>query len=442
MDLHLLDEEGLRAWAREHGADAAVLSLAPMLGSPGAAGEFAAALKRLEPSRRRADVAAVAALWAQVPAERRAQWAVSFPGVIGPLNGADFASRVRANILVAAGLLHRLTAEVARAERRAGPVPWGRGTGPISLGLWTLLSLGFRAGFRVGHVRRQLEGLREAVSREHEPLRLLFVSDEADGQLVMISGELGPATRSIAVLVPGTLTYGNHLAMNARRLASVDARDVCPDTAVGIYWQGTEFPRFVTDNGDRRFNRAARERLSAFDAALDLEAERVAAPGAAPAPQTYVGHSYGASAIGSAESVGEGLTLDRLVYVGAPGTGYQVDLPADTVNPNADRYALVAPADLTPWLGGAFFGRTLGGDPVREMGAVRLETGFLDHVGRRRRLLSHNDYLSDGSTSALNIRAVVLGERTLPAVVGRPWPWGRMSDRRLKRRIDGLHLPR
>lgn len=431
-ELTSLDDAGLREWARDHGGDAAELSLASMLGAPGAAGEFAAALRHLQPSRRREDVATVAALWGQVPPLRRAEWAVRYPGVIGPLNGADFPSRERANVLVAAGLLHRLTAELAEAEERGFLATWRRGP---------------RAGFRVGHLRRQLNGLREAVVRGTpgsgaEPWQLLFVSDEADGQFVMLSGDLSAATRSIAVLVPGTLTYGNHLGMNVRRLADVDGRDECPDTAVGIYWQGTEFPRFVTDNADQRFNGAARERLSAFDAALDLEAQRVAAVGAAPAPQTYVGHSYGASAIGSAEAVGEGLTLDRLVYVGAPGTGYQVDVPADTVNPDADRYALVAPVDVTPWMGGLLYGRTMGGDPVREMGAVRLETGFLDHARRRDRLVRHNDYLRGGSTSALNIRAVVLGRRTLPAVVGRPWPWGRISDRRLARRIDGLRLPR
>ncbi|RKW70790.1 hypothetical protein [Galactobacter caseinivorans] len=426
-ELGLLDDAGLRRWAREHGGEAAALLAASMRGSRGAAGEFASALEHLSPSRRRADVATVAGLWFALPLGLRQEWTVRYPGVIGPLNGVDFPSRVRANIIVAAGLLHQLTAEAEDAKSR---------------GFWGTLRRGLRAAFRVGHVRRQLDGLHQAVHREDAPIQLLFASDEADGQFVVLSGELSDATRTVAVMVPGTLTYGNHLAMNIGRLRDVDGREVHPDTAVGLYWQGTEFPRFVTDNADRRFNRAARERLSAFDAALDLEAERVCTPGAAPAPQTYIGHSYGASAIGSAESLGEGLTLDRLVYVGAPGTGFQVDLPADTANPDADRYALVAPADLTPWLGGALFGRALGGDPVREMGAVRLETGFLDHAGRRQRLVSHNDYLRGGSTSALNIRAVVLGQRTLPAVVGRPWPWGRISDRRLARRINGLRLPR
>lgn len=442
-ELVALDDAGLRGWAREHPGEARRLAERPMEGADGEAGEFALALRRLEPGLRREDVSAVNALWSALAPETRARWTVQYPGVIGPLNGIDFPSRVRANIIVAAGLLARLDVAERAAERAAGPLPSG-GTGLwASLrNAWALRRWGKHAGRQALHVQRQIDGLRFAVHSLPETVGLLHVSADGDGQFVAISGALSAGTRSIAVFVPGTFTFGNHLQMNLSRLSGVDGHAEHPDTSVGIYWQGSEFPHFVWDNVDSRFNRTARTRLACFDAALDLEQARVQSPGVPPAPQTYIGHSYGASAIGSAESVDEGLTLDRLVYVGAPGTGFRVDVPADTVNPDADRYSLVTPTDWKPWLGGTLFGKAMGGDPVRDMGAEQLETGFFDHAGRRSRLLSHNAYLHTGSTAALNIQAVVLGGRTLPAVLRHPWPWGRMSDRHLKRRIDGLRLPR
>ncbi len=461
------DDAGLREWARRHGAECAALLGASVAGgaiydpraarrlmagsADPAAASFATALAGLQPGRNRADVGPVAALWEAVPAAERAAWAVRYPGVIGSLTGADFASRVRANVLVAAGLLYVLEAELAAAESVAGPLPAlpvGLGVRAVVRGAWDGWRWARKAGVRAVQVSRQIAGFREAVRRADVPIRLLYCSTARDGRFVALSGAVGPATRTVAVVVPGTLTYGNHMVMNLGRLDDVDGRSLEPSSAVGVYWQGCEFPRFITDNADRRFNQAAREKLAAFDAALDVECERAveaarAAGEAGVAPvQTYIGHSYGASAIGSAEARAEGLTLDRMVYAGAPGTGFKVQVPADTVNAGAERYALVAPVDWKPWLGGTLYGGAMGGDPVREMGAELLETGFLDHERRQRRLLNHNDYLRGGSTAALNIRAVVLGHKPLPAVLRRPWPRGRMSDRKLRRRIDGLRLPR
>ena len=437
--LALLNDDELRRWAREHaaqceellGRDVRTMSCSD---DPVAAA-FGTALLLLTPDRLRADVFLAASAWDAVPADRRRALALEYPAVVGPLNGAGFAERVGANRLLAAGLLRRL-------ERQASAVP-----GPKPL--WRRISWqpmesarrfvwGMRVGEQVAGVQRQLDGFRWAVQSPDAP-GLLHASTEADGRFVAVSGEVGPGTRTVAVFVPGTLTYGNHLSMNMSRLSNIDGRSEAPGSAVGVYWQGIEFPRFITDNANARYNQDARERLSAFDAALDVECARHVA---GRVMQTYIGHSYGASAIGSAESTAEGLTLDRMVYAGAPGTGFRVDVPQDTVNPDAERYALIAPVDWKPLVGGLLYGRAMGGDPIREMGAQLLETGFLEHAARRGRLLKHNDYLLGGSTAALNIRAVVLGRRTLPAVLRRPWPWGRMSDRRLRRRIDGLGWPK
>lgn len=437
--LALLSDDELRIWAREHpaeceellGRDARTMSCSD---DPVAAA-LGAALLSLTPDRLRADVFIAAAAWDAVPADRRRALALRYPAVVGPLNGAGFSERVSANRLVAAGLLRRLQLQAAQVP---GPETLWRRIKWQPLERTRRFVWGLRVGEQLAGVQRQTDGFHWAVHSPDAP-GLLYASSEADGRIVAISGEVGARTRTVAVFVPGTLTDGNSLFVNMIRLASIDGRSESPGSAVGVYWQGTEFPRFITDNANTRYNQGARERLSAFDAALDVECARHVA---GRVMQTYVGHSYGASAIGSAESRAEGLTLDRMVYAGAPGTGFRVDVPQDTVNPDAERYALIAPVDWKPLVGGLLYGRALGGDPVREMGAQLLETGFLEHEARRGRLLNHNDYLLNGSTAALNIRAVVLGRRTLPAVLRRPWPWGRMSDRRLRRRIDGLGWPK
>jgi len=423
-----LGDEELAAWAQENLAATAgwcSRGLDELAAQGEAQAAFVGAVRELHPDTRRPDVALVAAAWRALPRAVAREITVAFPAVVGPLNGIPFAARVRATSLLAA-------VELAGLEERAR-VEGRRGAGENRNAL-TRLGGRLRALFEPHAVRERrrnlslmLPGFRYAVRDAHPRVRLLQASTLGRGRFVALDGEITGHTRSVAVLVPGTFTDGGSLANGLQRVAGIDGHEEAPATAVGIYWAGGDFPRELLENGDPEFAERMRGPLAAFDAALDLELREA---GAGEARETYVGHSFGAAAIGSAEALDYGLTADAVVYVGAPGAGFGISSPVDTVNPDAARYALVAKGDLTPVAGHLLFARAMGAAPLEAMGVRRLSTGFLDHASRSARLHNHDDYLRPGSTSALNIRAVVLGKRVLP------WLGGVDSDEELAAKID------
>lgn len=432
--LHGLDDAALARWAREHPGPATALASRSVaaLGHAGGAHaralrRFAAAVSGLHPENRRADVLRVRQAFDELPAEAREAATVRFPGVVGPLNGVPFRYRIRANRIVAVAALHTLEHRAAHEARREraevrhaivrffGRVREALEPRPVTV--------------RRRDLSRMLPGFRHAVEHQDPPLQLLLASTSGAGRFIAVDGEIGPTTRSVTVFVPGTTTDGNALQSNMMRLRSIDGRDAEPTRRAGVYWGGAEFPRLLVDNAFSRFDIGLRDRLAAFDAALDLE---TASSGA---EQIYVGHSFGGSAIGSAEALGHDLTADVVVYAGAPGAGFGIRGPQDTANPSARRYALVATGDLNPAAGHLFFGRTMGAAPLSAMGVTRLSTGFLDHARREHRLRNHDDYFVPGSTSAQNLRAIALG---LPVL---PWLGGGLSDARLAARIDEADLP-
>lgn len=434
-ELVALSDVGLKDWARAHPDDAvrlagrgerAISRLSPM--HP--ARVFHDAVAGLRPGSDRADVRAVSSAWHGLSAADRALLTVEYPGLIGPLNGVPFEARSRANHIVVVAAL-RLLEQRARVE--------GRRAAGENRNALTRLGGRVRALMEPPYVRerrrdlaRMLPGFRHAVEHATPHRRLLLASTAGRGRFVVIDGEISADTRSVTVFVPGTFTDANSLRANMDRLSAVDGRDVQPDARVGVYWAGGDFPSHLMENGSARYALGLRPSLAAFDAALDLEVEMA---GAVESKQVYIGHSFGAAAIGAAESRGEGLTADVVVYAGAPGAGFGITGPQDTVNQDAPRYALVADGDLSPAAGHALFGKVMGAAPLSAMRVQRLSTGFLDHAGRRGRLRDHDDYLLPGSTSALNIRAVVLG---LPVL---PWLGKGGSDEELAAKIDAAEVP-
>ncbi|MDO5710444.1 MAG: alpha/beta hydrolase [Micrococcales bacterium] len=178
------------------------------------------------------------------------------------------------------------------------------------------------------------------------------------GRLAELWGTLDEHTGAVAVFVPGTGTAvrGFHMPTQvARDLAEAAAPAEAPGeasrdaggggTAV-IAWMGADFPLAIGTHA-----LFARFALAAAPALLDFVA---GLPMPTGAPLTVLGHSYGGTIIGAAESVG--LRADRVVHIASPGAGPGVRGAADypVVDPlgrprRPVRFALTAPGDPIVW---------------------------------------------------------------------------------------------
>jgi hypothetical protein len=212
-------------------------------------------------------------------------------------------------------------------------------------------------------------------------VEVLTWSDEGDGRFVGVVGDLG-AARHVAVIVPGMdtdLADVRRLVADAERLR--DEASVDDDVAV-VAWLGYDAPSGLQAAriGAARQGAAA---LAAFTAEL-----RSMTHGSV----TVIGHSYGSTVVGL--SAGLGLTADRVVFVGSPGTG--VERAASLGLPPRAVFAAAKEGDPVALL------RHFGNDPTApSYGAVVVDAGIgFDHSG----------YFSAGSVALANIARVVRGE--------------------------------
>ncbi|MGM7671052.1 alpha/beta hydrolase [Microbacterium sp. A93] len=348
--------------------------------------------------------------WLSLTGAERERMALLYPGVIGVLNGVPLATRGRTNQITVAGLREQ-TAEKLDEHRADRP---SNGPGAAhDRNVWDA---------EEQRLETVLDGLNQAwdaYGRDQFPTQpgqtpgysTVFVSADGNGQIATMRGEPSYSTERAVTFVPGTHTTIASVDRYNNALDAMDGHD--PEGTVSIYWQGTDLPQsLIRDNATSKFNEQGAPLLAAFDHAADLE---MSTDRHRDVPTTYVGHSAGGSLLGTAER--EGLDSTNIVYVAPAGTGHEVSSPADTDNEYAYRYLIQTHDDPISWaqsLGGGAHGGSAweASDPVRQMGAVRLESGFMgdgDTV-----MSGHTDYFDPGSTSAQNIEGVVYGTEVRP----------------------------
>ncbi|HTI78732.1 MAG TPA: alpha/beta hydrolase, partial [Mycobacterium sp.] len=237
--------------------------------------------------------------------------------------------------------------------------------------------------------------------------RQILAFDPARASLVELNGNLSTA-KSVAVMVPGLNTTVEGSAANtqtARRFVTATRGDVAT-----ITYLGGPFPRGNPATGlvhaaDPRYALDMAPRLVAFSEDVD---RTVDATGRS-IPVTYIGHSYGGSILGTAESFG--LTADRTLYVAAAGAGVGVDDPGDWHNRNPDvlRFSMTAPGDFIEAVQG-IPGGPHGADPDEMPNVIPLPTGHYDDGRLMAGPQAHSDVLNWPSDAWRNILAVITGD--------------------------------
>ncbi|MCV7281029.1 alpha/beta hydrolase [Mycolicibacterium flavescens] len=316
---------------------------------------------------------AIAAQLESMPADQREQLVARFPRQVGNTDGVPWHLRVQANRTnIAQAVLHE--ADPARLDvYRALLAETDDPTG--------------------GQLRRD---------------RQILAFDPARASLVELHGDLAKAS-SVAVLVPGLgTTIAGSAANNrtAQRFVTATRGRVA-----AITYLGGPFPRgdnpltALAAAADPRYALGMAPRLVAFTEDVN---RRVDATGRR-IPVTVIGHSYGGSIVGTAETLG--LTSDRTLFVAAAGAGVGVDDAGDWHNRNPDvlRFSMTPPGDLITAVQGVP-GGPHGADPDELDGVIRLGTGYYDDGRPMAGPRAHSDVLNWPSDSWRAILGVITGD--------------------------------
>lgn len=430
-DLRGLDEDELRDWllANPEAARALAENELPDRPVPGSAEETITEAMADDAHLTEEGIAGIREAWLDLEDHERERLMLLYPAIIGNLNGIPLATRGRTNQITVAGLREQTAEKLAEhsdAKPQASdfPGPGNRLDYQIALDDWEA------EGERLETVHEGLTKAWAAYGRPHSPEDVrgepgydtLFVSTEGNGQIATMRGTPSAATGNLAVFVPGTGTTIDRVDQYNLDLDAIDGDD--PEGTVSIYWQGTDLPQsLLGDNATPKFNEQGAPRLAAFDYAADLEFG--ARSRTTDVRTTYIGHSAGGSLLGTAER--EGLDSSAIVYVAPAGVGHEVGSPEDTANEHADRYWIQTRADpiwAAQGFGGSAHGPSgwEGSSPSRQMGAHRLESGFLRDgtdtlIGEDDGMTGgHTSYFTPGSDAALNIEGVVQGTQVFPYV--------------------------
>ncbi|MBF4993619.1 hypothetical protein ITX31_05785 [Arthrobacter gandavensis] len=392
-----LDTAELQAWTAANPEAAALLAANRLTGPFPEESPEATMSTLLQDSLSPEGIAAIRTAWLQLPAADREKLLLLYPAVFGSLNGVPFASRVHANTITVAGSRQAVKQELATLEE---PKLTDYGYDRAAATQWHHDHTAWEA--EQDSLQRLLKGLDYAVA---QGTQVVMVSTEGDGRIVTMQGTPSDTVTRSAVLVPGT---GADLGSLAGYLDRLDAVEGKPEPQkVSFYWQGTDLPNELHHNLTASYNENGGPLLAAFDHALDLEVPQ-------DTRSTYIGYSAGGSLLGTAER--EGLTASNILYVAPAGTGHEVSSPGDTASPNSNRYWIQTrddPISVAQIGGGGFHSGSFwsGGNPHTQMGAVRLESGFVDPKKPDSLMRGHTDYFAEGSTSAANIQSVINGNR-------------------------------
>ncbi|WP_283606165.1 alpha/beta hydrolase [Mycolicibacterium poriferae] len=303
----------------------------------------------------------------------------------------------------------RLIAEYPRQVGNTDGVPWPMraAANRINIASAVLTETGADddSRRRVALYRGLLGEIDDPSGRPGRIERQILAFDPARASLVELNGDLA-AARSVAVLVPGVNTRIEDSAANtvtARRFVTATSGD-----AAVITYLGGPFPQVrdpvdvITEAADARYALDMAPRLVAFSEDVD----RVVGDGV---PVTVIGHSYGGSIVGTAET--QGLTSDRTLFLAAAGAGVGVDDPGDwhNRNPTVLRFSMTAPGDFIEAVQG-IPGGPHGADPDEMPTVVRLTTGSYDDGGRVAGWPAHSGMLNRPSDAWRTILAVITGD--------------------------------
>lgn len=234
--------------------------------------------------------------------------------------------------------------------------------------------------------------------------RKIIAFDPARASLVELDGDLATA-RSVAVLVPGvntTIEGSSSNTATARRFVSETRGEVAVLTYLGGPFPQVRGPFEVLQSADPGFALSMAPRLVAFSEDID----RRVGDGI---PVTVIGHSYGGSIVGTAETLG--LTSDRTLFLAAAGAGVGVDGPEDWHNRNPDviRFSMTAPGDFIELVQG-IPGGPHGSDPDEIPTVIPLAAGDYDDGGPVAGWEAHSGMLNRPSDSWRTILAVITGD--------------------------------
>jgi thioesterase domain-containing protein len=273
--------------------------------------------------------------------------------------------------------------------------------------------------------------LAEAASAGIAAYLLEFEPDafSGDGQVVIAFGDPVAATHT-AVVVPGITNDASTIDLQSLGALSLQAAATSRKARTcTIAWMGYDAPSHPALHGGRLDPRELTDLVRAVgeDAAEDggrelaefVDEVREVNP---HTDVTVIGHSYGSTT--AAHAAVDGLATDRLVFLGSPGVGDEVDRASDLGLPSGTVFVGAADRDPVTWLGGPHriarhdietHGVGLGDDPSQaEFGATRIKGAD----GRRFHLdsldqvvLNHNVYLAPGSQFTDNVAAVVVNEQ-------------------------------
>ena len=234
----------------------------------------------------------------------------------------------------------------------------------------------------------------------------VVVFDPARGQFAEIVGTIGSRTRNIAVLIPSTSANLGNMDGQYDRAASFvfDERVNPPGSLAAISYLPGPMPQVVAFEAfDTSYATNQAHDVASFVNAIDNPSG---------ATITVVGHSYGGSVVGAAETVG--MHADRILHVESAGSGPHVGSVADYAYPDTDRYTMTAPGDPIMYAQGANVGPLgHGADPGALDGVVRLEIGLRDAGDPSSGVLqggyAHSGVFDPGSTAHDNMLAVMTG---------------------------------
>lgn len=305
--------------------------------------------------------------------EQRNRLITDFPHQVGNTDGVPWDMRIAANRLnIASAIL---------AETGADPL----------------------SGRRIAFYRSLLGEIDDPEGGQRIP-RKIIAFDPGRASLVELNGNLGRAS-GVAVLVPGVNTTIEGSSSNtetARRFVSATRGEVAVITYLGGPFPQVRNPAAVLQSADTGFALDMAPRLVAFSEDVD---RRVGAG----VPVTVIGHSYGGSIVGTAETMG--LTSDRTLFLAAAGAGVGVDDPGDwhNRNPHVMRFSMTAPGDFIELVQG-IPGGPHGSDPDEMPTVIPLAAGVYDDGGPVAGWDAHSGMLNRPSESWRTILAVIAGD--------------------------------
>jgi hypothetical protein len=234
--------------------------------------------------------------------------------------------------------------------------------------------------------------------------RNILAFDPSRSSLIELVGDLGTA-KNVGVLVPGMNTTIEGSAADtetATRFVRAAGGDLAMITYIGGPFPQGGFPDGIDDAIDTHYATDMAPRLVAFSE----DVNRVVDATGRDIGVTYVGHSYGGSILGTAESIG--LTADRTVYVEAAGAGVGVDDLDDWHNRNTHvmRFSMTAPGDWIEPVQG-FPLNPHGADPDTMPGVIQLATGDYDDGRPVAGFGSHKDVINEPSDAWRNLLGVM-----------------------------------